>query len=154
MWCYNELNTQRKKMKKTFCILRWIFFFPAAVFSSWLAFYLTIYIVKFCLLMQGFDGNFLLNNTWIRFIANACMGAAFLYTGTRIAPSRKRAIIWSLSIIGCLVTVGAIYSLIIAGDYWPLIEASALIVGITGMAQQLLGELRVVEAQSSYLSVS
>ncbi|MFA7119311.1 MAG: hypothetical protein WC159_11105 [Sphaerochaetaceae bacterium] len=88
--------------KKISNLLLWIAFFPASIVGMMLAY--GVYRLAFYL----FSSRYINPNSWISIIfleimSNAIAGAAFIYTGYRIAPNSKKTAVIILTLLLVLI---------------------------------------------------
>jgi len=120
-------------------ILRWVAFLPAAIISSWLAWFsLTIWNN-----MALGNPDSILIRAATEFISSSAMAAAFIYVGSKVAPQKQKNVAYSLTGIA-LVAGGAMLVLaVMTINYWSIFASAAFIFGAGGMAFSIItGELK------------
>lgn len=84
------LNTNESTTKETMIFyLRWIVLLPGALVGSWIAYAATKLVIVFGAFFVGQSEGFF-TIFYNEFLASFAMGAAFIYSGSYIAPKHKR----------------------------------------------------------------
>lgn len=130
----NELlNTNESTTKETVIFyLRWIVLLPGAAIGSWLAYAGLKLLIAFGDIFIG-QSDGILTIFYNEFLASCALGAAFIYTGSYIAPIYKRYT--ALAMIGVLLMLmGAIILLSFwSSEYFTLWAVFGNIVGAAFM---------------------
>ena len=131
-------------MIKALLILRWIAFLPCALLASWIVWFIVVLLNRISMRMAGINPDSFLFRVFIEYISDAVMGAAFVYTGTKIIPSYKRVISYILASIGMVLGGFLLFPSILIADYWAIWSCLSLAfgVGITAFSVSI-GETKV-----------
>ena len=76
---------------------RWILFLPVGVIAAWLAWFAVSIGNKLAMGSQGIEATSFLPRLFIEFISHAAMGAAFVFAGGKVAPTRHKNVTYGLS---------------------------------------------------------
>ena len=117
-------------------VSRWIAFFPAAVGASWLAWFVTSGLQKLAAALQGVNPESFFIRIAIEVVPYAVMGAAFVYSGAKIAPGYREVVAYCLAGTALVFAGVALFSSLMFSDYWSVFGTFALILGagFTGYA--------------------
>ena len=110
-------------------VSRWIAFFPAAVGASWLAWFVTSGLQKLAAAMQGVNPESFFIRIAIEVVPYAVMGAAFVYSGAKIAPGYRKVVAYCLAGVVLVLSGISLFASFMVSDYWTLLDALALILG-------------------------
>ena len=115
--------------------LRWIALLPVAILAAFVIQYLVEVGNKFTIrVTTGFHPDFFVVRAWVEFISHAAMGAAFVYVGAKMAPSRKLAICRLLVGAGLIVTGFLIFLYVTESNYWAIWGGASVVVGMCAIA--------------------
>lgn len=119
---------------RTIIIFRWIAFLPCAIITAGIVWYLVALINQITMVLSGIDPDSFLFKVFILFISHACMGATFVYVGTKVAPQNNKIIAFILAGIGLVASGFLLFPAIMITDYWAIIGCVSLVLGCVTMA--------------------
>ena len=123
-------------------LLRWLAMLPAAALCSWIAYFLVGFGGRLGMASQGVNPDSLLATALWVWTSHAAAGAAWVYSGARVAPRHKAPTAYCMSGIG-LIGVGFVfYPAAMMADYWAVWGGFSFALGAAGVAAAaLLGEV-------------
>lgn len=111
-------------------VLRWIALIPAAFLGGWLAWIVVAWGNRITMSMSGVDPSGFLARAFIEFISHCALGAAFIYFGARVAPSRRKVVAYGLTAVGLLMAGGLVLTAVLSSTYWSVWAGLSLAVGL------------------------
>ena len=109
--------------------VRWVIFLPAALLAGALA-RLVIYWVNFWMFrIMGMNPYSFWSSLMLEGLPYAAMGAAIVFVAARIAPSRKKAVVFGTAILSVLVAGSTLFIGVAARDGWTIYSALAQVAG-------------------------
>lgn len=122
--------------------LRWLGFVPGAFAAAWLAWLLVFFGNKLSMWMMGINPDGFINKLFIEVISSGAMGAAFVYAGSRIAPSSRKVIAYVLAVVAVLVAGFLAFPAIAQQNWWAVVGVIAMAGGAGLVVYQVAeGEL-------------
>jgi hypothetical protein len=118
----------------TIVVARWIAFLPAAFLGGWLAWVLVAWGNRITMSMTGVDSSGLLARVFIEFISHAALGAAFVYSGAKVAPTHRKPVAYGLTAVGLLMAGALLLTAALSATYWAIWAGLSLAVGLVGAA--------------------
>ena len=115
-------------------VVRWLAFLPAAFLAAWLAWLVVMLGNRLTMGMQGADPDSFLSHAFIEFISHASMGAAFVYTGAKVAPSYHKIVAYVLAAFGLVAAGFLLFPALMVTNYWAVWAAASLVFGVGGTA--------------------
>ncbi len=93
---------------------------------------------------MGINSDGFLNKLLIEVISSGVMGAAFVYAGSRIAPSNRKVVVYILAVIAILIAGFLGFPAIIQQNWWAIVSVIAMAGGAGMVAYQVAeGELDI-----------
>lgn len=124
--------------------LRWLGFVPGAFASAWLAWLLVPFGYKIAMSGMGMDPDGFINKLIIEVISSGVMGAAFVYAGSRIAPSNRKVIAYVLAVVAVLIAGFLAFPAIAQQNWWAVVGVIAMAGGAGLVVYQVAeGELEL-----------
>lgn len=115
-------------------VLRWIAFLPAAFLAAWLAWLVVMFGNRLTMGMQGIDPDSFLSRAFIEFISHAVMGAAFVYSGAKVAPAHHKTVAYVLAGLGLVAAGFLLFPAFMVANYWAVWAGASLIMGVGATA--------------------
>jgi hypothetical protein len=106
--------------------LRWIGFIPCAALGAWLTWIVMTILNRISMIMTGINPNGLICKFFIEVIASGCMGAAFVYIGSRVAPLKHKIVAYVLLIIAILISGFLLFPAISQQNWWAVISTLSM----------------------------
>ena len=106
---------------KSVIALRWLGFVPGAFAAAWLAWLLALFGYKLSMSGIGMNPDGFINKLVIEIVSNGAMGAAFVYAGSRIAPSNRKVIAYVLAFVAVLIAGFLAFPAIAQQDWWAVV---------------------------------
>ncbi len=122
---------ENNSSNKAIIILRWFSFLPLAFLGSWLAWFLVNILGRISLGYTGFDPESFVGQLYFNTAGHLAMGAAFVYTGARIAPYHKKTIAMLLGFLGLVIGGILLFPLLMSKSGWGIWGAICIIIGIS-----------------------
>ena len=115
--------------------LRWLGFIPGALLAA----FLTGAIMRLLYRSGPFNTEAFFGRLWVEIIASGLMGAAFVYSGARIAPTSRKTVGYILTVVAILIAGFASFPAILSGDLWALVDCLA-VAGGAALVAYLMAE--------------
>ena len=109
--------------------LRWIALLPGSVICAWAACLVLNILGRFSMSYVYVEADSLLAQFYFNTAGSAAMGVAFVYFGTQIAPSHRRATAFVLASIGLVFVGASILAGIMVSNGWAIWSAVCTGVG-------------------------
>jgi hypothetical protein len=119
-----------KTPNKALDILRWIAFLPGATLGSWIAWMLINILGRFSLGYVGLGSDSFLGQFYFNTAGHVAMGAAFVYIGSKIAPSHRKVVSYVLAGLGLVLGGFMLFPAIMIGRGWAIWGAVCVVLGI------------------------
>lgn len=120
-------------------ILRWASFIPLAAAAALLAWFLSAVLYKFSMNWIGIDTDGFMVRLAIQLTSNGAMGATFVYTGSRIAPAKRKVVVHILAVIAVLIAGLSAFPAIVQRNWWDVVGVIAMAAG-AGLVIYLVAE--------------
>lgn len=101
-------------------VLRWIMFLPCAAMASLLGWYVVNILGRIPLYFVGFDAKSFIGQLYFNTAGHATMAVAFVYVGSKIAPSHSKTIAYALSGIWLLFSGFTLFTGIMMKNGWAI----------------------------------
>ncbi len=119
------------QIKNATIILRWALLLPVSFMSAWLAWFSTKFANYISLSVGGISADAIFVHKSVLILSHTAMGAAFVFSGTYIAPGKKKIVAISLSCLGFFVVGMLLLPAIMLRDYLAIFANAFTCLGIS-----------------------
>lgn len=102
-------------------VLRWLAFLPGAVAASIVVNVALSVINRLLMSLNGQNPDGIINKLWLDIVVNALVGAAFVYVGSKIAPSHRKPVSYALAFVAVLFAGASSFLAINQHNWWGLV---------------------------------
>lgn len=128
--------------RKWLITLRWLGFVPGAFLGAWLAWALIFFGNKLSMWMMGINSEGFIFKLFIEVMSSGAMGAAFVYAGSRIAPTSHKVVAYVLALVAVLIAGFLAFPAIVQQNWWAVVGVIAMAGGAGLVVYQVAeGEL-------------
>jgi len=117
--------------------LRWLGFIPGAFLGAWLAWLLIFFGNKLTMGMMGINSDGFITKLFIELMSNGVMGAAFVYAGSRIAPTNRKVVAYVLAVVAVLIAGFLAFPAFAQQNWWAVVGVIAMAGGAGLVAYQV-----------------
>ena len=114
--------------------IRWIIVAPGAIVSAYLVWLATTFLNRLSLSFAGLDPDEIFGRLYIEVVSSGLMGAAFVYSGTRIAPANRKIVARVLAVFAVLIAGVLLAGAVIAKNSWAIVGCICLACGAAVVA--------------------
>jgi hypothetical protein len=111
-------------------IVRWICVFPVACFAAWGAWFIVMVGNRLTIGSQGVDPDAFLMRAFIEAISHGAMGAAFIYFGAKVAPTKKKVVAYALAGVGLVSSGFSLFPAFMISNYWAVWSGLSTVIGL------------------------
>lgn len=115
-------------------ILRWFAVLPGAVLAAWIAWILVAVVGR---AFSGFQTESFLEKAYYITLGHLLLGAAFVYSGARIAPANQKRTAYVLAAVGLVALGFMLFPAIWVANAWSIWGGLCAVVGICAAAYSI-----------------
>ena len=129
-----------KSQNKALHIFRWVGFLPAAFLAAWLAWLAINLLGRFGFAVAGITPEDFFGKLYFIVAGHTAMGAALVYTGTKIVPSHKLIVAFILAGLGIITAGVLLFPAIMVKDWWAVLGGIFVAIGAGVMVWSINAE--------------